>query len=157
MCKPGSACCGCGTASSGIGAAAAFVVTAVAVSTTAALISDILTAALITVFSIAGAGSIMLVVILRRTRGVVNRPLPASRPRARVLPARHRARPVAVTGARPAVPARQPLAIQAPWPAREWAAAPPGSSGPAMVRRQVRVPSAVPAAPAPEAALPGPR
>jgi hypothetical protein len=126
MCKPGSA---SGGSSSGLGLAVAVVGIAGVVSMATAYISTILTAALITVFSLAAAGIVMLVVILRRTRSVATWPIrtmvppaaarrPAPAPRralsAPSRPGRPQARPVAAAVARPAVPARQPLAIEAP-------------------------------------------
>ena len=128
MCKPGSA-SGSGVTSSGLGLAVAVVGIAGVVSMATAFMSTIITAALITVFSLAAAGIVMLVVILRRTRSVVTWPMRTTLPSAagqrpaprRVLPApsllaRVQARPVAGAVARPAVPARQPLAIEAPAP-----------------------------------------
>ena len=100
MCKPGSACCGCDASSSVIGAALAVFVILGTLSMAAALINDILTAVLIGVFSIAVAGTITLVVILRRTRGVVTWPPPAMRRAdARLITAS--ARVVPPRGARP--------------------------------------------------------
>jgi hypothetical protein len=93
MCKPGSACCGCAASSGGIGLAIGVVAVAGATSMAATLISDILTTVLVSVLSLAAGGSIVLMVILRRTRGVAPR-----------LPGR----------ARPALTAPQPLAITAP-------------------------------------------
>jgi hypothetical protein len=131
MCKPGSASGGSGVTSSGLGVAFAVVGIAGVVSAASAFIGTILTAVLITVFSLAAAGTVALVVILCRTRSVVTwpartplppaggrRPAPAPR-RARPapsLPGRAPARPVTGAAARPAVPARQPLAIEAPAP-----------------------------------------
>jgi hypothetical protein len=132
MCKPGSACCGCGTSSSGVGVALAVVAGFGFVSMAAALISDILTAVLVGVFSLAAAGTIMLVIILRRTRGVVTRPRSApGRPAGARRPIAARAWAVPLREARtapgraalagpPAAPALtvpQPLAIEAPVPA----------------------------------------
>jgi hypothetical protein len=128
MCKPGSASGGSGVTSGGLGLAFAVVAAAGVVSMATAVISTIITAALITVFSLAAAGTVALVVILCRTRGVVTWPVRATAPSAagrRVAPAPRRARPAPslpgraqarpVTGAaaRAAVPARQPLAIEA--------------------------------------------
>jgi hypothetical protein len=128
MCKPGSASAGSGATSSGLGLAFAVLGFAAAVSMATAFISTIITAALITVFSLAAAGTIMLVVILCRTRSVVTWPprttLPpaagwraAPAPRrvrpAPSLPGRAQARPVTAAAARPTIPARRPLAIEA--------------------------------------------
>jgi hypothetical protein len=112
MCKPGSACCGCATSSSGIGLAVGVVAVAGATSMAATLISDILTAVLVSVLSVAAGGSIMLVVILRRTRGVVTWPPGRARP-ARSM-AGPPARGLAGPPARPAMTASRPLAITAP-------------------------------------------
>lgn len=117
MCKPGSACCGCAASSSGIGVAVGVVAVAGATSMAATLISGILTAVLVSVLSIAAGGSIVLVVILRRTRGVV------TWPPGRARPAPGLAGPLA----RPAMTAPQPLAITAPERLR--IVTPPGSSG----------------------------
>jgi hypothetical protein len=131
MCKPGSVCCGCGTSSSGIGVALAVVAGLGVVSLATALISDILSVILVGVFSLAAAGTIMLVIILRRTRGVVTWPRTAPRPagarrpiaaRARAVPLRvARAAPgraaLAAPPAAPALTAAQPLAIEAAVPA----------------------------------------
>jgi hypothetical protein len=129
MCKPGSASGGSGVTSSGLGLAFAVVAAAGVVSMASAFVGTIITAALITVFSLAAAGTVLVVVILCRTRSVVTWPVrttlpaaagrrPAAAPRrvrpARSLPGRPPARPVAGAAARPAVPARQPLAIEAP-------------------------------------------
>jgi hypothetical protein len=129
MCKPGSASGGSGV----LGLAFAAVVIAGVVNMASAFIGTIITAALITAALItacglAAAGTVLLVVILCRARGVVTwprrtklpsvagRPAPAPR---RVRPApsltgRAPAPPVTGAAARPAVPARQPLAIEAP-------------------------------------------
>jgi hypothetical protein len=131
MCKPGSVCCGCGTSSSGIGVALAGVAVFGFVSMAAALISDILTVVLVGVFSLAVAGTIMLVTILRRTRGVVTWPRSAGWPAGARRPIAARARAgipraartapgrAALAGppAAPALTAPQPLAIEAPVPA----------------------------------------
>jgi hypothetical protein len=131
MCKPGSASGGSGVTSGGLGLAFAVVAVAGIVSMATAVISTIITAALITVFSLAAAGIVVLVVILCRTRSVVTwptrttvppaggrRPAPAPAPRrvrpAPSLPGRAQAWPVTGAAARPAIPARQPLAIEAP-------------------------------------------
>jgi hypothetical protein len=138
------------------------------VSAASAFASAILTAVLVTVFSVAAGGAIMLVVILRRTRGVVTWPMRMSRPPAagrlasaqgHVLPAPGQPAgaqiwPVAGAVARPAIPARQPLAIGAPAPAHAWVGVPGGSRGLAMTWRPGRLPANVPGGPAPEADLP---
>ncbi len=125
MCKPGSACCGCAASSSGIGVAAAVVVIAGATSMAATLISDILTAVLVSVLTVAAGGSILLVAILRRTRGVVTWQPGRARPARLAHPA---ARPAisAEPAARPAMTAPRPLAITAPGRLR--IVARPGSS-----------------------------
>jgi hypothetical protein len=110
------------------------------VSMAAAVISAILTAVLVTLISIAAAGSVLLAVHLYRTRGAVARPVsrrPAAgrRPplvRGRIDPAR--ARPAVGPAARAAIPARQPLAIEAPAPLHARLAMPAGSGGLAMAR-----------------------
>jgi hypothetical protein len=145
MCKPGSA---SGGTSSGLGLAVAVVGIAGVVSMATAYISTILTAALVTVFSLAAAGIVMLIVILRRTRSVVTWPIrttvpsaavrrPARAPRRALSvpsrPGRAQARPVAAAVARPAVPARQPLAIEAPAPVPVRVGLPAGPGDPAMV------------------------
>jgi hypothetical protein len=129
MCKPGSSSGGSGLTSGGLGLAFAGVGIAAAVSTATALVSTIITAALITVFSLAAAGTVLLVIILCRTRGAVTWPARATMPSAagrRTVPVPRRAvpapsrpgrawvRPVTAAAARPAVPARQPRAIEAP-------------------------------------------
>jgi len=133
MCKPGSASGGSGVTSSGLGLAFAVVGIAGVVSAASVFIGTILTAVLIAVFSLAAAGTVALVIILCRTRSVVTWPLrtataprpatgrrPAPAPRrvrpAPPLPSRVPAEPVTGAAARPAVPARQPLAIEAPAP-----------------------------------------
>jgi hypothetical protein len=148
MCKPGSASGGSGVISSGLGVAFAVVGIAGLVSVASAFVSTIITAALITVFSLAVVGTVALVVILCRTRSAVTRPMrpsaagrrPASAPR-RVrptpsLPGRAPARPVTGAAARPAVPGRQPLAIEAPAsvPVQIWV--PVGRGDPALVASQ---------------------
>jgi hypothetical protein len=153
MCKPGSASCGSSRTAGGVGLALAVLAAAGVASTAAAFVSNILTAILVTMFSIAAALSMLLVVILRRTRGVVTwpmRPSLASRSRpvtvpARVLPVRREARPVAGAVARPAVPAHQPLAIEAPAPVPVRIGVPGGSSGLAAAWPEARVPEMVPA------------
>jgi hypothetical protein len=97
----------------------------------AALISDILTVVLLGVFSLAVAGTIVLVTIMRRTRGVVTWPRSAEWPYGarRPIAARAGAEPVRAAGtaprraalagppAAPALTAPRPLAIEAPVPA----------------------------------------
>jgi hypothetical protein len=128
MCKPGSASGGSGVTSSGLGLAFAVVGIAAVVSMASAFVSTVIAAALITVFSLAAAGTVLLVVILYRTRGVATWPMrtppPAGErgatpaPRrvrpAPALPGRGPARPVTGAAARLPVAARQPLAIEAP-------------------------------------------
>ena len=82
MCKPGSASGGSGLASGGLGLAFAVVGIAGVVSMATAFISTIITAALITVFSLAAAGTVGLVVILCRTRNVVTWPMRTTMPSA---------------------------------------------------------------------------
>jgi len=139
MCKPGSACCGSGVTSTGLGLAVVALGAVGLVSMAAAVISSILTAVLVTLISIAAAGSIALAVHLYRTRGVVARPasrMPGcGRPpsaRGRVGPAR--ARPAVAPAVRAAIPARQPLAIEAPAPLHARLGVPAGSGGLAMAR-----------------------
>jgi hypothetical protein len=142
MCKPGSGCCGCGTTSGGLGLACAALAIAGAVSMAAALINDLLTVVLVTVLGAAAAGSIMVAVILWRSRGVVTWPM---RPR---LPAAGQ-RPAAVTAARPAIPARQPLAIEgAAAPACLRAGLAAGIPGLAAARQPARLPGRTSAGPA---------
>ena len=139
MCKPGSASSG-GAASTGLGMAVLVLGAVALVSMAAAIISSILTAVLITLISIAAAGSVVLAVHLYRTRGVVARPasrMPAAarRPalaRGRIAPAR--ARPAVAPAARAAIPARQPLAIEAPAPLHARIGVPAGSGGLVMAR-----------------------
>ncbi len=160
MCKPGSACCGSGATSSGFGIALAVIGTVGAVSMATVFISALLTAVLVAVFSVAAVQTIMVALILRRTRGVVTWPM-----RPPQLAARRR--PAVPAAARPALPARRPLAIEAPAPAYVRAAAPAGSGDLAMASQPARVPQnvpggpvpggTVPAGPVPEAALTGHR
>ena len=145
MCKPGSASCGSGVTSTGLGLAVAVLGGIGLVSMAAVVISDILTAILITLIGVAAAGSIMLAVHLYRTRGVAARPGPrpaaGRRPalvRARIDPAR--ARPAVGPAARTAIPARQPLAIEAPAPLHGRIGMPAGSGGLAMARRSAHWP-----------------
>jgi len=167
MCKPGSA-SGGGVTSGGLGLAFAVVAVAGVVSMAGAFISTIITAALITVFSLAAAGTVMLVVILWRTRSVVTWPMRAAAPSAggrrvapaprRVrpapsLPVRAQARPVTGAAARPAVPARQPLAIEAPAAVPVRIGMPVGPADLAMVAwPPASEPGNVPGAPPPEKA-----
>ena len=146
MCKPGSASCGSGVTSTGLGLAVAVLGGIGLVSMAAVVISDILTAILITLIGVAAAGSIMLAVHLYRTRGVAARPGPrpaaGRRPalvRARIDPAR--ARPAVGPAARTAIPARQPLAIEAPAPLHARIGMPAGSGGLAMARRPAHWPA----------------
>jgi hypothetical protein len=139
MCKPGSACCGRGITSTGLGWAVVVLAAAGVVSVAAAVSSSILTAVLVTLIIIAAAGSIALAVHLYRTRGVVARPVsrtPAAgrRPPAlgRIDPARPR--PAVAAAARAAIPASQPLAIEAPPPLQARIGGPAGSGGLAMAR-----------------------
>ena len=146
MCKPGSASSGGGAASTGLGLAVVVLGAVALVSMAAAVIIDILTAVLVTLISAAAAGSVMLAVHLYRTRGVVARPAPrraaaARRPplvRGRIDPAR--ARPAVGPAARAAIPARQPLAIEAPAPLHARIGMPAGSGGLAMARRAAHWP-----------------
>ena len=146
MCKPGSACCGSGATSTGLGLAVVALGAVGVVSMAAAVISDILTAVLVTLICAAAAGSVMLAAHLYRTRGVVARPLPGARPQAdgrrwcgaasnRPGPGR----PLA-PAARAAIPARQPLAIEAPAPLHARIGMPAGSGGLAMARLAARRP-----------------
>jgi len=141
MCKPGSASCGSGVSSTGLGLAVVVLGGIGLVSMAAVVISDILTAILITLIGVAAAGSIMLAVHLYRTRGVVARPgprLPAAGRRPRPVRARidlARPRPAVGPAARTAIPARQPLAIEAPAPLHGRIGMPAGSGGLAMARR----------------------
>ena len=139
MCKPGSASSGGGAASTGLGLAVVVLGAVALVSMAAAVISSILTAVLVTLISMAAAGSVALAVQLYRTRGVVARParMPAagrrpSRARGRIEPAR--VRPAVAPAARAAIPARQPLAIEAPAPLHARLGVPAGSGGLAMAR-----------------------
>ena len=139
MCKPGSACCGSGATSTGLGLAVVVLGAVGVVSMAAAVISDILTAVLVTLISAAAAGSVMLAVHLYRTRGMVarpaHRPAAAWRPplvRGRIDAAR--ARPAVGPAVRAAIPARQPLAIEAPAPLHARIGMPAGSGGLALAR-----------------------
>jgi hypothetical protein len=139
MCKPRSACCGSGVTSTGLGLAVVVLGAAGVVSMAAAVISSIVTAVLVTLISIAAAGSIALAVHLYRARGVVTRPVSRTpsagrRPPARSRIALARDRPAMAAAARPAIPARQPLAIEAPAPLHARIGVPAGSGGLAMAR-----------------------
>jgi hypothetical protein len=101
MRKPGSACCVSGATSSGFGIALAVIGTLGAVSMATVFISAF-TAVLIGVFSVAAAQTIVVALILRRTRGVVTWPM-----RPPQLAAGRR--PAVSAAARPAIPARRPL------------------------------------------------
>ena len=92
MCKPGSASSGGGAASTGLGLAVVVLGAVALVSMAAAVISSILTAVLMTLIGVAAAGSILLVVQLYRTRGVMARPVSRRSPlaRGRIQPARPR-------------------------------------------------------------------
>ena len=154
MCKPGSACGGCGAGSSGLGIAVAVLGVAGAVSMAVTFASTILTAALIIVFGAAAAMAVMLVALLRRSRGVVTWPMQIYRPAAarRAAPVPRRVLPAAGRPAR-AIALRQPLAIEAPAPGYVRAGLPTGLSGPATRWLPVRRPGSGPAGPAPEAVL----
>jgi hypothetical protein len=149
MCKPGSASSGGGAASTGLGLAVVVLGAAGVVSMAAAVISSFLTAVLVTLIGAAAAGSVMLAVLLYRTRGVatwpVSRPPAAGRRpplvRGRIQPARPR--PAVGSAARAAIPARQPLAIEAPAPLHARLGLPAGSGGLAMARLAARCPGDV--------------
>ena len=159
MCKPGSASSGGGAASTGLGLAVVVLGAVALVSMAAAVISSIVTAVLVTLICVAAAGSILLVVQLYRTRGVTARPVsrpPAgrrSRPaRGRIPPARPR--PAVGAAARAAIPARQPLAIEAPAPVHARIGVPAGPGGLAMARLAERWPADTGARPVPDLLLP---
>ena len=159
MCKPGSACCGSGATSTGLGLAVVVLGAVGVVSMAAAVISDILTAVLVTLISAAAAGSAILAVHLYRTRGVVARPAArraaARRPplvRGRIDPAQ--ARPPVRPAARAAIPARQPLAIEAPAPLHARIGMPAGSGGLAMARLAAQRPGDTGGGLSPELLLP---
>jgi hypothetical protein len=139
MCKPGSVSSGGGAASTGLGLAVVVLGAVALVSMAAAVITSILTAVLVTLISMAAAGSVALAVQLYRTRSVVARParMPAAgrRPqpaRGRIEPAR--TRPAVAPAARAAIPARQPFAIEAPAPLHARLGVPAGSGGLVMAR-----------------------
>jgi hypothetical protein len=149
MCKPGSASSGGGAASTGLGLAVVVLGAVALVSMAAAVISSILTTVLVTLIGVAAAGSIVLVVQLYRTRGVVARPVsrrsPLARGRIQPAPIRPapirpapirpaRPRPAVGAAARAAIPDRQPLAIEAPAPLHARLGMPAGSGGLAMAR-----------------------
>jgi hypothetical protein len=139
MCKPGSASSGGGAASTGLGLAVVVLGAVALVSMAAAVISSILTAILVTLIGVAAAGSILLVVQLYRTRGVMARPVSRRSPlaRGRIQPARiqpARLRPAVGAAARAAIPDRRPLAIEAPAPLHARLGVPAGSGGLAMAR-----------------------
>ncbi len=160
MCKPGSACCGSGVTSTGLGLAVVVLGAVGVVSMAAVVISDILTAVLVTLICVAAAGSIMLAVHLYRTRGVVARPGPrraaaGRRPplvRARIDPSR--TRPAMSAAARAAIPARQPLTIEAPAPLHARIGIPAGSGGLAMARLAAQRPGDAGGSLSPELLLP---
>ncbi len=160
MCKPGSACCGSGATSTGLGLAVVVLGAVGVVSMAAAVISDILTAVLVTLISAAAAGSAILAVHLYRTRGVVARPAARRaaaglRPplvRGRIDPAQ--ARPPVRPAARAAIPARQPLAIEAPAPLHARIGMPAGSGGLAMARLAAQRPGDTGGGLSPELLLP---
>src|SRR5215831_10009598 len=120
MCKPGSASGGSGGTFSGLGVAFAVVGIAGIVSAASAFIGTILTAALITVFGLAAAGTVALVVILCRTRSVMIWPVRTAPPEA----------------ARRTAPAPAPLAIEAPAPVLVRIGLPVGPGDLAMVTSQ---------------------
>ena len=140
MCKPGSASSGSGATSTGFGLAVVVLGAVAVVSMAAAVISSILTAVLVTLIGAAAAGSVMLALLLYRTRGVVTRPVarpPAAgrRPplvQGRIRPAQ--ARQAVGAAARAAIPARQPLAIEAPAAVPARIGVPATSGGLAMAR-----------------------
>jgi hypothetical protein len=161
MCKPGSASSGSGAASTGLGLPVVVLAAAGAVSMAGAVISTFLTAVLVTLIGVAAVGSIMLAVLLYRTRGVATRPAsraPATGRRAplvqrRIRPAR--SRPAVGAAARAAIPVRQPLAIEAPAPLPARIGVPAGSGDLAMARLAAGWPGDVDGLlPAPELLLP---
>ncbi|HEY7361681.1 MAG TPA: hypothetical protein VH642_12775 [Streptosporangiaceae bacterium] len=154
MCKPGSASSGGGAASTGLGLAVVVLGAVGAVSMAAAVISTFLTAVLVTLIGMAAAGSILLAVQLYRTRGVMARPVSRRPPlaRGRIQPARPRS--AVGTAARAAIPARQPLAIEAPAPVHARIGVPAASGGLAMARLTARWPADVDGGPVPDLLLP---
>ena len=154
MCKPGSASFGGGAASTGLGLAVVVLGGVALVSMAAAVISSVLTAVLMTLIGVAAAGSILLVVQLYRTRGVMARPVSRRSPlaRGRIQPARPR--PAVGAAARAAIPDRQPLAIEAPAPVPARIGVPAGYGGRAMARLTVRWPLDVDGRPVPDLFLP---
>lgn len=126
MCKPGAACCTCGTASSGIGVAVGVVAAATLVSVASTVITDILTAVLVGVFTFAAAAGVLLVITLWRTRGVATRPRAARQPvtavMARVVPPPRALPATPAVDGRSLTPPRPARAIEAPGP--RWAGVP---------------------------------
>jgi hypothetical protein len=153
MCKPGSASSSGGAASTGLGLAVVVLGAVALVSMAAAAISSIITAVLVTLIGVA-AGSILLAVQLYRTRGVMARPVSRRPPlaRGRIQPARPR--PAVGAAARAALPARQPLAIEAPAPVHARIGAPAGSGGLATARPTARWPADTGGSPVPHLSLP---
>ena len=141
MCKPGSASSGGGAASTGLGLVVVVLGAVALVSMAAAVISSIITAVLVTLIGVAAGGSILLAVQLYRTRGVVARPVSRRPPlaRDRIQPARPRPAVGAVD--RAALPARQPLAIEAPAPVHARIGVPAGPGGPVVARLAERWPA----------------
>jgi hypothetical protein len=154
MCKPGSASSGGGAASTALGLMVAALGAVALVSMAAAVISSIITAVLVTLIGVAAAGSILLAVQLYRTRGVMARPVSRRPPLVpdRIQPARPR--PAVGAAARAALPARQPLAIEAPAPVHARIGVPAGSSGLAMARLTPRWPAGTGGSPVPDLLLP---
>jgi hypothetical protein len=154
MCKPGSASSGGGAASTGLGLAVVVLGAVALVSMAAAVISSIITAVLVTLLGMAAGGSILLAVQLYRTRGVVARPASRRPPlaRDRIQPARPR--PAVGAAGRAALPARQPLAIEAPAPVHARIGVPAGPGGLAMARLAERWPADTGARPVPHLLLP---
>jgi hypothetical protein len=124
------------------------------VSMAAAVISSIITAVLVTLIGVAAAGGILLAVQLYRTRGVMARPVSRRPPlaRDRIQPARPR--PAVGAAARAVLPARQPLAIEAPAPVHARIGVPAGSGGLAMVQLTARWPADTGGSPVPDLLLP---
>jgi hypothetical protein len=154
MCKPGSASSGGGAASTGLGLAVVVLGAVALVSMAAAVISSIITAVLVTLIGVAAAGSILLAVQLYRTRGVMARPVSRRPPlvRDRIRPARPR--PAVGAAPRAALPARQPLAIEAPAPVHARIGVPAGSGGLAMARLTARWPAGTGGGRVPDLLLP---
>jgi hypothetical protein len=120
----------------------------------AAVISSIIAAVLVTLIGVAAAGSILLAVQLYRTRGVMARPVSRRAPlvRDRIQPARPR--PAVAAATRDALPARQPLAIEAPAPVHARIGVPAGSGGLAMARLTARWPADTGGSQVPDLLLP---